>query len=110
MMTLIAVLAAAQVGTASAAGDAIHISGVDQKRSLPCEGRDVVVEGVDNILTFTGVCASLTVSGTDNTIVIGLKPGASVKVEGTGQTVRWRSEREPRVRVTGVDNSVVRQP
>lgn len=111
MMTLIAVLAAAaQVGTASAAKDAIRITGVEQERSIPCEGRDVFVEGVDHVLTFTGACASLTLTGTDSTIVIGLKPGASVSVAGTGQTVRWRSDREPRVKVSGVDNSVVRQP
>ena len=111
MMTLIALLAvAAQAGTADTAHDAIRISGVEQQRTIPCEGRDVFVDGVDNTLTFTGACASLRVAGTDNTIVIGLKPGASVGVEGTGQTVRWRSEREPKVKIVGVDNRVVRQP
>ena len=111
MMTLIALLAvAAQAGTTDAAKDAVRISGVEQQRTIPCEGRDVFVDGVDNTLTFTGACASLSVAGTDNTIVIGLKPGASVAVQGTGQTVRWRSEREPKVRIDGVDNRVVRQP
>jgi hypothetical protein len=111
MMTLIALLAvAAQAGTTATAKDAIRVSGVEQQRTIPCEGRDVFVDGVDNTLTFTGVCASLSVAGTDNTIVIGLKPGASVAVEGTGQTVRWRSEREPKVRIDGVDNRVVPQP
>jgi len=110
MMTLIAVLAAAaQVGTADTGKDAIRISGVEQQRTIACEGRDVFVEGVDHALTFTGACASLTLTGTDSTIVIGLKPGASVSVQGAGNTVRWRADREPRVRISGVDNSVARQ-
>jgi len=111
MMTLIAALAAAaQAGTAHVGAGPIRISGVEQQRTIPCEGRDVFIDGVDNTLTFTGACASLSVAGTGNTIVIGLKPGAAVSVQGTDQTVRWRSDREPRVRVSGVDNSVVRQP
>ncbi len=110
IMLIAALAAAAQVGTADAGKDAIRISGVEQQRTIPCGGRDVFVDGVDNTLTFTGACASLSVAGTDNTIVIGLKPGASVGVQGTGQTVRWRSDREPKVRVVGVDNKVVRQP
>jgi hypothetical protein len=110
MMFIAAVAAAAQVGTANAGKDAIRISGVEQERSIPCEGRDVFVSGVDHVLTFTGACASLTLTGTDSTIAIGLKPGAAVKVEGTGNTVRWRSQAEPRVKISGVDNSVVRQP
>ena len=111
MMTLIAVLAAAaQVGTANVGQDAIRISGVEQQRTIACEGRDVFVEGVDHTLTFTGACASLTLTGTDSTITIGLKPAASVSVEGTGNKVRWRAEREPRVKISGVDNSVARQP
>jgi len=110
MMMLIAAMAAAQVGTAHVGDGPIRISGVEQQRTIACEGRDVFVDGVDHTLTFTGACASLTLSGTGNTIVIGLKPGASVSVEGTDQNVRWRSDREPKVRIQGVDNSVSRQP
>lgn len=109
MMSLIAMIAAAALGAADGAKDPIHIGGVEQQRSIPCDGRDVVVEGVDHTLTFTGACASLTVTGSDNTIVIGLKPGALVRVEGTGQTVRWRSDGQPRTKIIGVDNRVVRQ-
>jgi hypothetical protein len=111
MMTLIAVLAAAaQVGTAHVGHGPIRISGVEQERSIPCEGRDVFVDGVDHVLTFTGACASLTLTGTDSTVSLGLKPGASVSVEGTGNKVRWRADAPPRVKISGVDNSVSRQP
>ncbi|WP_369061054.1 DUF3060 domain-containing protein [Caulobacter sp. 73W] len=109
-MIALALALAAQVGTASvASGEPIRIAGVEQQRTIACEGRDVFVAGVDHQLTFTGACASLTLVGTDNTIIIGLKPGALVKVEGTGHNVRWKSDREPQVRVVGVDNQIERQ-
>mgnify|MGYP000132649397 CR=1 FL=1 len=48
MMMLIAALAAsAQVGTANVGRDAIRISGVEQQRSIPCEGRAVSGKRVD---------------------------------------------------------------
>jgi hypothetical protein len=110
MLLIAALVVAAQTGTADVGKGPIRIAGVEQERSIPCEGRDVFVDGVDHKLTFTGACASLSVAGTGNTINIGLKPGASVAVQGTDQTVRWRSEREPKVKITGVDNNVSRQP
>jgi len=110
IMLIAALAAAAQAGTADVGKGPIRISGVEQQRSIPCEGRDVVVNGVDHVLTFTGACASLTLTGTDSTVTIGLKPGASVKIEGTGNKVRWRADGPPRTKISGVDNSVSRQP
>ena len=88
----------------------IEISGVEHQRAIDCEGRDVVVDGVDHVLTFTGACASLTLSGSGSKIVIDLKPGALVEVNGTDQSVRWRSAKPPRVNISGVDNSVSKAP
>lgn len=88
----------------------IEISGVGHQRSVPCEGRDVVVDGVDHVLTFTGNCASLTLAGSGNKVVIDLKPGASIDVSGTNQSVRWRSAKPPKVSVAGVDNTVSKAP
>lgn len=88
----------------------IEISGVEHQRSIECDGRDVAVNGVDHVLTFTGACASLSVSGSGNKIVIDLKPGAVVDVNGTDQSVRWRSPKPPKVSITGIDNSVSKAP
>jgi len=88
----------------------IEISGVEHQRSVDCEGRDVVVDGVDHVLTFTDACASLTLSGSGSKVVIDLKPGAFVEVNGTDQSVRWRSPKPPRVSISGVDNNVSKAP
>ncbi len=110
MMTSFAAFAFVAGLTASPARGPIEISGVEHQRSIDCEGRDVVVDGVDHVLTFTGACASLTLSGSGSKIVIDLKPGAVVEVNGTDQSVRWRSAKPPRVSVSGVDNSVSKAP
>ena len=88
----------------------IEISGVEHQRSIDCDGRDVIVDGVDHVLTFTGACASLTLSGSGSKVTIDLKPGAAVEVNGTGQSVRWRSAKPPKVNVSGIDNSVSKAP
>lgn len=88
----------------------IEVSGVEHQRTIDCDGRDVVISGVDHVLTITGACASLTLSGSGSKIVIDLKPGASVEVNGTDQSVRWRSPKPPRISVTGIDNDVSKAP
>ncbi|MDR6627623.1 DUF3060 domain-containing protein [Caulobacter segnis] len=110
-MISFAVLAlSAGLAAAPPANSPIEISGVGHKRSIACEGRDVTVDGVDHVLTFTGACASLTLSGSGSKVVIDLKPGAMVEVNGTDQTVQWRSSRPPRVNISGVDNNVGKAP
>ncbi len=105
-------LLALVAGLAGAASDTapIHIVGIGQENAVACEGRNVIVEGTDHDLTFTGDCASLKLTGTGSKIAIDLRPGASVSVTGTDQTVRWRSARAPKVSITGVDNSVSKAP
>ena len=105
-VTLLALVA----GLAGQAKDPIHIVGVGQGSTVACGGRDVVVEGTEHDLTFTGNCASLKLNGTGNKVVIDLAPGAPVMVTGTDQTVRWRSSRAPQVRMQGIDNSVSKAP
>lgn len=106
-----AALFALVAGLAGAADQSpIRVTGIEQSRSIECDGRGVIVEGTDHDLTFTGGCASLKLTGTSSKISIDLAPGASVSVTGTDQTVRWRSAKPPKVSVTGVDNSVSKAP
>lgn len=110
MVLFVPLVLAAGLVAAAPAGNPIEISGVGHQRSIACDGRDVVVDGVDHVLTFTGTCASLTLSGSGSKVTIDLKPGAAVEVNGTDQTVRWRSSKPPKVSVSGVDNDVGKAP
>ena len=107
-LAVLAAVAQGQAGVSSSNADKIEISGIGQTSTIACEGRSVHVEGAGNVLTFTGDCAELEVAGTDNQITIDLKPNARIIVEGTSQTVRWRSTAPPRQSVQGVDNEVIR--
>ncbi len=107
-LALLAALAQGQVGTSSRGAEKIEIAGIGQQSTIACDGRAVEVAGSGHNLTFTGNCAGLELAGTDNQVTISLAPNARIVVEGTGQTVRWRSTAQPRQSVTGVGNRVIR--
>lgn len=97
-------------GTTSSGKDRIEVSGNGHQRSFACDGRRAVIEGTDNVITFTGVCAGLDISGTGNSVTIQLVPKAPLSVEGVNNSVRWQSTAEPRKKVSGVNNRIVKVP
>ncbi|NHZ32561.1 DUF3060 domain-containing protein [Massilia rubra] len=97
-------------GTTSSDKDKIEVSGNGHQRSFACEGRRAVIEGTDNVITFTGVCSGLELSGTGNSVTIQLAPKAPLSVEGVNNSVRWQSSAEPRKNISGVNNRVVKVP
>lgn len=96
------------VGSVSAGKDKIEVSGNGHQRTFPCDGRRVIIEGTDNVITLTGVCAALELSGTGNSVTIQLLPKAPLSVEGVDNSVRWQSSAEPRKSISGVNNRIVR--
>ncbi|MET4683735.1 DUF3060 domain-containing protein [Brevundimonas faecalis] len=107
-LILLSAVAPAQVGSIDMSSSLIEVSGVGHQRTIPCEGRAVDVAGSGHVLTFTGTCAGLTLSGTDNQVTINLAPNAPLTVDGSEQVVRWRSSSPPRQSVSGVGNRVSR--
>lgn len=95
-------------GTTSSGKDKIEVSGNGHQRSFACDGRRAVIEGTDNVITFTGVCSGLEISGTGNSVTIALVPKAPLSVEGVNNSVRWQSSAEPRKNVSGVNNRIVK--
>jgi hypothetical protein len=75
-----------------------------QTLSVDCAGGDAEVGGNRNTVTFTGACRGLTLRGDANRIAIDLASGASLDIEGNGNTIRYTVSgggREPAVRVSG---------
>ncbi|NHZ43999.1 DUF3060 domain-containing protein [Massilia aquatica] len=95
-------------GTTSSGKDKIEVSGNGHQRSFACDGRRAIIEGTDNVITFTGVCSGLEISGTGNSVTIALVPKAPLSVEGVNNSVRWQSSAEPRKNVSGVNNRIVK--
>lgn len=98
------------VGVIEVTRQLIDVSGNGHRRTFPCEGRHVVIAGSDHVITLTGVCASLDVSGANNAVTATLAPGAALTVAGSEHRVNWRSSGDPRQDFSGVENTIRRLP
>lgn len=70
-------------------GGPLIVEGDAQTRTLDCTGRDVVVRGDRNRLTFTGGCRGLDIEGGISEIRAELAPGARVRLRGDTLDLRW---------------------
>jgi Protein of unknown function (DUF3060) len=111
MRKLISILALASVaGTLVAATNGANLNGVEQETTLNCNGGPASISGVDNKVLITGNCSSLLVEGTDNEVRISISSRANINVKGTDNRIYWTGPKgtKPRVKISGVDNLVVR--
>jgi outer membrane protein OmpA-like peptidoglycan-associated protein len=85
-------LAAPVLGTTPLAAQdraPIVFEGNGQFRTIDCAGRDAVVRGERNDLTFVGGCRSLTVEGNASRIRAALAPNARVVLRGEVLDLAW---------------------
>ncbi len=108
LASIIALTSAA--GVLIAATNGASVNGVEQTTTLDCKSGPASVSGVDNKITIIGNCSSLFVEGTDNEIRINLSSSATVSVKGTDNRIYWTASKgsKPRVKISGVDNAVLR--
>jgi hypothetical protein len=97
-------------GLVIAATNSATLDGVEQTTTLNCNGGPASVSGVDNNVTITGNCSGLRVEGTDNTVRIDIASRANIVVSGVDNRVYWAGAKgtKPRVKISGVDNTVLR--
>lgn len=86
----------------------ILVNGNAHKKDFPCNGRTLVVEGSDHVITTTGVCAGLAVTGANNAVTAEVAPKGKLLVAGTLHKVKWKSTGEPEQDLSGIDNKVER--
>jgi hypothetical protein len=70
------------------AGDDIEISGHDLRKTVTCNGNNVVVDANDSQLTLKGQCNEVRVNGSTNAITIDVV--GSIVLESADNTVRWK--------------------
>ena len=97
-------------GILIAATNGANLNGVEQTTTLNCNGGPASVSGVDNIVSITGNCSSVLVDGTDNEIRISITSRANITVKGVDNRIYWTGPKgtKPRVKISGVDNVVLR--
>ncbi len=74
---------------AAQTGGPMIVEGNGQQRALDCTGRDVVVRGDRNALTFTGGCRSLEVLGSTNEVRAEMAPASRIAIRGDTVSLYW---------------------
>ncbi len=87
ILPLLAICLAAPAG-AQTLGPLI-VEGNALSRSVDCTGRDVVVRGERNRLSFTGGCRSLEVQGNTSEIRAEMAPASRITLRGETLDLRW---------------------
>ncbi len=96
----------ASIGAVEVNDEVISVSGQGHHRDFACNGRKLEVMGSDHVITTSGVCSNVEVSGSMNTVDVSIAPAGTLMVEGSEQTVRWRSTGKIKQDVTGTDNKI----
>lgn len=96
------------VGAVEVNDKVISISGHRQQRTLPCNGRKLEVMGSDHVITTTGECSHVDVSGAGNTVNTALRTGGTLEVAGSSHQVNWKADGEVKQDITGYDHKIVR--
>ena len=81
---------AVKVDATNAAGRRgdIVINGHDLRKTVDCNGNNVVVDANDSVITMRGECNEVKVNGSTNTITI--DQVASIVLDSADNTVRWK--------------------
>lgn len=89
--------------TAAPAGENITVSGINEVRTIACNGGSVNVSGITNNVTITGHCAKLNVSGIQNQITV--DNADAIQASGSGNHVTYHGG-SPEIGKSGFDNVV----
>lgn len=87
--------------------DKISISGVEQQVTTECDGKAVSVSGTTNIITLTGYCPRVTVTGTNNKVSI--EKTVRITVSGASNIITYQeavNRKNAIISKSGVNNSV----
>jgi hypothetical protein len=86
----------------------ISVGGSGYHRSFPCNGRKLEVAGTGHVITTTGECSHVDVSGAGNTVAVAVAPKGSLEVSGANQTIQWKSSGEIKQDISGTGHKITR--
>lgn len=98
-----------ETGTVVDSGDGtLEISGSGSKETHRCgPNTEVDISGASNVVTLTGECKRVSVSGSSNEVKV--EAVGSIDVTGTSNNVTWKrglGKAKPKVSRTGIGNKV----
>ncbi len=108
LMTTVAYAADDAVGEVEINDKLISFSGSGHQRTIACDGRKLEVVGTDHVVTATGVCAAVEITGVGNNVTVAVAPKGRLDIVGTDHTVRWKSDGKISQSVTGTGHRITR--
>jgi hypothetical protein len=94
-------ISALTLTAAAARAETIRIANSHVVATYSCANEDVSVTGNSNTITFTGMCRNVTISGSNNHLV--LVQAQAVTLPGHGNIVSWKIG-SPKITNQGADN------
>lgn len=87
-----------------------EFTGAGEESELDCNGGGASIEGASNVMTITGACTSLMITGAGNRVTIDLAKVSRIQVVGASNEIYWRAPgtAKPRLSVTGAGNRISR--
>lgn len=86
----------------------ISVSGIGQHRSFPCNGRKLEVSGSGHVISTTGECSYVEVTGADSIVDATIAPKGTLEVAGSNHKVRWKSAGEIKQDISGSEHKITR--
>ena len=86
----------------------ISVSGIGYHKTFPCHGRKLEVSGSGHVITTTGECSYVEVTGADNTVDVAIAPKGTLEVAGSSHTVRWKALAQPKQDISGSGHKITR--
>jgi len=98
----------AGVGAIEVSDKIISVSGIGYHKSFPCNGRKLEVSGSGHVISTTGECAFVEVSGADNTVDVAIVRKGTLEVAGSNHTVRLKASGETKQDISGTGHKITR--
>ncbi len=96
------------VGAIEMDDEVISISGSGHHRSFPCNGRKLEILGSEHVISMSGECSHVDVSGAMNTVDVTIAPKGILQVMGSGHTIRWKATSEIKQDISGAGHKITR--
>ena len=86
-----------------APGERVSVSGIDENKTIACNGSVVSISGVDNTVVITGHCSRVEVSGMDNNVTV--DAADAIQASGMNNKITFHSG-SPQIDKSGFSNTV----
>jgi len=102
------ILGLLHVGLASPAAAQAGFVSSGKTATLDCSGGGAAITGSNNVLTITGNCTDLRLTGSNNKISIQLGSAARINFVGSNNAIAWTSAngKPPTVNYVGLGNTM----